>query len=394
MRVKRYEAGSMQEAILKVRGELGRDAVILHSKKVHQGGPFGLFGRPVYEVIAAVDLPAGAAEERTHREVEAGAERTAALRIPQVGQPSPAATSGIPGAGALAEELAGLRQMIRDLAGRLSPQPSQALSVPGWGEVRARLEEAGLLAEHLQEIEAEVLRQCRWAELGDPAQVAAVVRRYLRDHAPAGPTEAGVPAGKRRVVALVGPTGVGKTTTVAKLAAQHALFGGRRVGLLTVDTYRIAAVEQLKTYAEIIHLPVEVAYSPEEVTQALARLGDREVILVDTAGRSQKNGGQMRDLQAYLQAAQPDEVHLVLSATTRQKDLDDCLAQFKAAGYDRLIFTKLDETDTYGSLYNCARRAGCPVAYLTFGQNVPDDIEEASGERLAELLMGAGEWPR
>lgn len=433
----------MQEAIMKVRAELGRDAVILHSKKFRRGGAFGLFGRPMFEVIAAIDLvtESGGQKARPAEKVqtettlsESGVAvgqsvvlTTPARRTPPVPEPlreerrtAPAATVARPevrvgavtvpvepdGAAPqvapvpvkepaapesrqmLLEELAGLRRMIGDLTGQLSPRETNA-AAPGWEAVRQQLLQQELAPEHLKALERELFETCRAAELADRSRVEEVARQFfLRTFLVE--RRKGERTARRRVIALVGPTGVGKTTTVAKLAAQYALFGNRSVGLLTVDTYRIAAVDQLKTYAEIINLPVEVAYTPDEVAQALERLAGREIILMDTAGRSQKNRGQMAELKAYLAAAQPEEVCLVLSATTKHRDLEECLEQFRGTGYQQLIFTKLDESNAFGALYNCSQLAQTPISYLTFGQNVPDDIEEASQERLVDLLVGTG----
>jgi flagellar biosynthesis protein FlhF len=405
MRVKRYEAESMQEAIMKVRAEFGRDAVILHSKKFRRGGAFGLFGRQVYEVIAGLNLP-NAAERKdrvTEQETAAATPVMAASPVrrerrlpppePAIRPPVPAAGEPVAPAPALVETLASLRRMLHELSAQLAAKGADVTVARGWEELRNHLLKKEIRAEYVAEIEEEVFRSLSGAELGEPERVAEVVRRYFLRHFMGERRKPDRPAA-RRVIALVGPTGVGKTTTVAKLAAQHALFGNRAVGLLTVDTYRIAAVDQLKTYAEIINLPVEVAFSPAEAREALARLSDREIILMDTAGRSQNNGVQMAELQTYLEAVQPDEVQLVLSTTTKQSGLDDCLSQFRGTGYQHLIFTKLDETDAHGTIFNCAREAHCPITYLTFGQNVPDDIEEASHERLADLLLGQREWAR
>ena len=147
------------------------------------------------------------------------------------------------------------------------------------------------------------------------------------------------------MVVLIGPTGVGKTTTIAKLAANFALFEGKSVGLITIDTYRIAAVEQLKTYAEIINLPIEVVYTVGEFKKALSKLGDKDLILVDTAGRSQKNKHHIKELKQFLAGRNPDETHLVLSANTKLDDLLETAEAFQAVSYNRLIITKLDETN-------------------------------------------------
>jgi flagellar biosynthesis protein FlhF len=190
------------------------------------------------------------------------------------------------------------------------------------------------------------------------------------------------------VVALVGPTGVGKTTTVAKLAADFKLARGRRPGLVTVDTYRIAAVEQLRTYAEIIDLPLAVANAPGEMPRAIEELGDVDLVLIDTAGRSPRDEVKIRELADFLAAARPDEVHLVLSATTGERSLRAAAERFASARADRLILTKLDEADGLGGVLAVLERSHLPVSYITTGQAVPDDIEPAARARLARLILG------
>jgi flagellar biosynthesis protein FlhF len=194
-------------------------------------------------------------------------------------------------------------------------------------------------------------------------------------------------AGTRRVVALVGPTGVGKTTTVAKLAANFKLTHGARVGLLTVDTYRIAAVEQLKTYAEIIDLPLAVVNDPAEMPRALDEMGAVDIVFIDTAGRSPRDEVKIRELAEFLLQARPDEVHLVLSAVAGQRSLQSAVERFAVVQIDRLILTKLDEADSLGGLLAVLGLSNRPVSYLTTGQAVPDDIEPADPKRLARLIL-------
>jgi flagellar biosynthesis protein FlhF len=194
--------------------------------------------------------------------------------------------------------------------------------------------------------------------------------------------------GTRRIVALVGPTGVGKTTTVAKLAANFKLLHGIRVGLVTVDTYRIAAVEQLKTYAEIIDLPLAVANDPTEMRRAIDDLGSVEMVFVDTAGRSPRDEVKIRELAAFMVQARPDEVHLVLSAGASQSSLRSAVDRFSQVRADRLILTKLDEAEGFGAILGVLGQANRPVSYLTTGQTVPDDIEPAQSGRLARLMLG------
>jgi flagellar biosynthesis protein FlhF len=194
--------------------------------------------------------------------------------------------------------------------------------------------------------------------------------------------------GRRKVAALVGATGVGKTTTIAKLAANFRLRGGVRTGLVTVDTYRVAAVEQLRTYAEIIDLPMKVVTSPPEMRRALEELAGLDLVLIDTAGRSPRDELQIKELKALLTEASVDEVHLVLSMTSSLRTLEASAAQFAAAGTTALILTKLDEASGMGSLLSVARKIGLPISYLTMGQDVPDDIEPAHPTRIARLILG------
>ncbi|MEW6489032.1 MAG: flagellar biosynthesis protein FlhF, partial [Thermodesulfobacteriota bacterium] len=191
-----------------------------------------------------------------------------------------------------------------------------------------------------------------------------------------------------RVVALVGPTGVGKTTTVAKLAARFALQDGARVGLITVDTFRIAAVEQLKTYARIMDVPLRVALDAPGFQSAVEDLSDRELILVDTAGQSPRDEAALGELLALFPPQVPVEVHLVLSVTTRTRDLEKILRHYADLRASRLLLTKLDETECHGPLLGLPVVSRLPLSYLTTGQNVPDDIEEATPEAVARYLSG------
>jgi flagellar biosynthesis protein FlhF len=202
----------------------------------------------------------------------------------------------------------------------------------------------------------------------------------------AGPIS--VTPGRRHLVALVGPTGVGKTTTIAKLAANFRLREKRRVGLITVDTYRIAAVEQLRTYADIIDLPMEIVATPREMHQAVARMADLDLILMDTAGRSPRDEVKIQELKSILSEAAPDEVHLVLSSVASASSLARTAEQFAAAGTTSLLLTKLDEAASLGNLLALLRSSRLGLSYLTHGQNVPDDIVAADGRSLARVILG------
>jgi flagellar biosynthesis protein FlhF len=189
-------------------------------------------------------------------------------------------------------------------------------------------------------------------------------------------------------VALVGPTGVGKTTTIAKLAANFRLREKRRVGLITVDTYRIAAVEQLRTYADIMDLPMEVVATPREMREAASRMQSLDLVLLDTAGRSPSDEVKIQELRSFLSEAAADEVQLVLSAVSSSSTLKKTAERFAAVGTTGLILTKLDEASSLGSLLPLFRSAKLPLSYVTEGQNVPDDIAPADRQRLARLVLG------
>ena len=192
---------------------------------------------------------------------------------------------------------------------------------------------------------------------------------------------------KPKIVALIGPTGVGKTTTLAKIAAKFVLEEGAKVALITADTYRISAVEQLKTYSDILGLPLEIVYNPQALQEAIEKHKDKQLILLDTAGRSQYNAYQMKELSELLNIDADIEKHLVMSATTKTSDGLELLDNFSLCKPDRVIFTKVDETKTHGIILNILHRRKAALSYLTNGQSVPDDIEPASIEKLAELLL-------
>lgn len=224
-----------------------------------------------------------------------------------------------------------------------------------------------------------------WSEEAqEPLAVSALRDLIARRVCSYGPIE--LTPGTLKAVALIGPTGVGKTTTIAKLAAHFALVEKKRVALLTMDTYRIAAVEQLKIYSQILDIPIGVAYSQAEVVPVVAQYADYDLLLIDTAGRSQKNIMQVGELKSLLEIV-GCETHLVLSAQTKESDMIEAAQRFSAARVDRLIFSKLDETDSYGTLLNVADHTGIPLSYLTTGQKVPEDLESANGSKLANLLL-------
>lgn len=266
-----------------------------------------------------------------------------------------------------------------------------------------RLIEAEVSRELADELVADLRDELSTGEMRDAQVVRAALLRKLEGLFPACAAGGHVPpsrvvAGQRPfTVALVGPTGVGKTTTLAKLAAAHKLRHGKRVGMITCDTYRIAAVEQLRTYANIIGVPLKVVLTPEELRRACDELRECDVVLIDTAGRSPSDATKLDELQAFIRAAQPDQTHLVLSTVAGQTSLTRAAEKFAQIKPDHLIFTKLDEAVNFGLVVNVTQRVqsllNVKLSYVTTGQEVPDDIEPVRADRLARLVL-EGALPR
>ena len=221
--------------------------------------------------------------------------------------------------------------------------------------------------------------------LEDSKQVKdCLISKMKRELPLSGPID--LSSGNPKIAAFVGPTGVGKTTTVAKLAAHYALGEKKKVALVSIDTYRIAAIEQLKVYATIMNLPFKAVSSGEELSKTLKSFADMDLVLIDTAGRSQQH--HINEVKQLLSQVNPIETYLVMSVTYKENNLSAINHQFKHLPVDRLIFTKLDESCTYGTLFNQLSGTKKPLAYFTTGQQVPEDIEVATQERIVSLLLG------
>ncbi|MDR2175443.1 MAG: hypothetical protein LBO82_05855 [Synergistaceae bacterium] len=248
--------------------------------------------------------------------------------------------------------------------------------------------------------EDELFRKLLSAEV-DPLYARQTVEEYRRAEEGRTFTEwletkvrcaADTPSGALggRKVMLIGPTGVGKTTTIAKLTAIQALQEQKKVLLLTSDTYRIAAVDQLQTYAKILDVPIEVVYEVENFVNILGGYADSELILLDTAGRGMKDRKNLDTCEILYDAFRPDAVHLVLPANMKYRDMQDIIERMEVVPISHVIFTKMDETVSYGALFNVMKLLNRPLSFLTTGQNVPKDIEVASGARFVNLLLGDG----
>ncbi len=213
--------------------------------------------------------------------------------------------------------------------------------------------------------------------------IRVIIKEYLGPPSPVRDSE-----NLAKIILFIGPTGVGKTTTLAKLAAQFSIKDNKSVGLITSDTYRIAAVEQLRTYSEILDIPLKVIYDPEEIKEAIDELRDKEVILIDTAGRNHKIEEQLLETKSIINNVPNPEIFLVISATTTYKDIKSIIQSYSFIEDFKLIFTKLDESTTAGNILNTKVMTGKDLSYFTTGQIVPDDIEIASPEKIVDLIVG------
>lgn len=399
MDIRTYRAKTMRDALELVRRELGPSAAVLHTREVN-GGPLRrlVFGRK-YEVAASAGvnipsrLPEGAMAQ-TAVSVGGNAELSG-------GKFGLAADAKADANGAMddyrtryrddfrrqvAGQLGELHAMVEKLCEHAASAPAHDLPEAVF-RTFTDLIEAEVDETIAREWVDEIRRDADARTIADAALMKVRVIELLEGEIKvAGPIA--TEPGRSRVVALVGPTGVGKTTTIAKLAANYRLREKRRVGLITVDTYRVAAVEQLRTYADIIDLPMEVVATPREMREAVARMSHLDLVLMDTAGRSPRDEVKIQELKSMLEEAEPDEVHLVLSSAAGAKSLVSTAEKFAGVGTTALVLTKLDEAHSLGHLVSLVRECRLPVSYLTDGQNVPDDIQVAQRGAMAERLLG------
>ncbi|MDP6636813.1 MAG: flagellar biosynthesis protein FlhF [Phycisphaerae bacterium] len=402
-----YHADTMANVLGEVKHDLGRDAVILRTRSYRKGGFLGLIGgKAMWEITACpaadlagddkqgqyvTELPLERSDDPLVEEPQANVpekpKTPAAIALEQMAAVSP---GGGGGTAHLAGEVSDLKQMIRTLLGQAGS------AGPGNGPLREFY--ADLLAQDVKDtVAAELIESLQMDLTGRQQSDQTLVRRELCKRIAdriqtIDPTEhVGKNSRQCRVVALIGPTGVGKTTTIAKLAANFKLRQGLRVGMITIDTYRVAAVDQLQTYAEIVEVPLRTVLSPPELRQAIYALRGMDVVLIDTTGRSQNDLLRLSQLRSFLDAADADEIHVVVSAASNPRCIRGILDRFAPLGANRLLVTKLDEASTYGVLLDMALADVGPMAYVTSGQEVPDDIAPANAEDLAWKIVGGRE---
>ena len=401
MTLKTYQAPTMAQALAEVKRDLGRDAVILHTRTFRRGGLLAFWRQQMWEVTASPNLNVphrlgdGKSEHQAAGQYEAAmdtpspeppAHAKAALPVPAT---TAQATTDEPGQ--LATQVHDIRQMVEQLLQRPGGGATEA-----WPEVpvEVRQFQKQFICQDIDPAYAEkILKQLCMSLTGQQFTDRQMLRSELRKLVAARiRTDKAEPtrprkAGRAQVISLIGPTGVGKTTTIAKLAANYKLREGKTVGLITIDTYRIAAVDQLRTYADIIEVPLRAVLTTGELNQAVEAMHDLDVVLIDTAGRSQNNRLRLGQLKSFIAAAEPDEVHLVVSATANRACTAAVLERFMPLGANRIIVTKLDEAGSFGVFLNVSEAGGGPISYITTGQDVPEDIARADADALAECIL-------
>ncbi len=449
MQIKVFKAGSMKDALAAMKAELGPNAVILHSKKYRESGLLGFRSKEVVEITAALDEDTPASEsapkpasapppppkpnmsptmanallsryksttpapkaaqtesnfknvfdnETAPVEIESQSDaeilqdepknptKTAASKIDK-SEPKPKSESlRMP-----TEDESPEQAKIRRLEGELAQMKAMLAEVLGKESAKGgiSLHEALKMQEVSEEILTEMASNAGAGDTLVDCQSSAAkwtLSTYINEHLKFSD---GIKLNRHgvRIVALLGTTGVGKTTTLAKIAARFVLDSNSSLALITADTYRISAVEQLKTYSDILGLPLEVVYTPQELANAIEQYKNKDLILIDTAGRSQHNDFQMKELVDFLAVNPRIEKHLVLSSTTKLTDAQEILKRFSAVAPEKIIITKIDETGSLGMVLNLLRNENMSISYVTTGQSVPDDIEVASADVLTNIFI-------
>ncbi len=432
MKIKRYLVREMQEAIRLIKQDLGSEAVIVSSYKVPGKGLIGLFSPRLLEVTAVLDenpeiqlsvgcppaqmavtgdVPSSERELNTSARSDAffqtgGGEAQARRRSRHFEDNYN--EGELDRSELIAQELK--KELVEDaLAGRVParsqdrPEPGPE-SEPARGSLFATIVNTQVKAgqngdpgpgwrKTLLNMEIhETIVDRLLHSLGGEQKLAADSRAHYYfslQKQVADLIETSCRTDKSaRVLAFVGPPGVGKTTTLVKLATKFSVYENKSIAIVAVCNYRMGIVEQLKAHGDFLKIPVELAMTPAELVKALEKHADKDLILVDTFGRSARNPGEVLELKGFLEApGEPLDVYLVLSVTAKNKDLAKTAQEFKRVGYTRFIFTQIDETETHGSILNLVCDLGAPVAYISHGQRIPDDISEATPKKIAKLLF-------
>jgi len=385
MQIKRYEVSNIQEAITKIKKELGPDAIILSTKKMKGAGGSML------EVMAARELDLATV-------ASADLSETALRGMENDGKTSRADLNSI-----LKNNFDELKQLFRELKNDQDIRTELAevkdsmnifFDVLGLkrnktgndqtDSIYYRLISEGISKEKAWRAADKVKNELVSGQIEDSNAGLAVVENLIRQSLPMNnPCAKG-----QRVKVLIGPTGVGKTTTLAKLSAFHALHEKKNVGIITTDTYRIAAVEQLKIYARIIGLPLEIASGSMDFKKSLRKFADKDIILVDTPGTSRNDMLNTGKLYETLKSEVPCESNLLISLTSSKECMMEVASRYGRFDYNQVILTRADECTRIGFLWDILDQIAKPVSYITNGQNVPNDIEESNPQKIARLIVG------
>lgn len=425
MVIKKYVVKDINEALTRIKYEMGKDAIIISQRKIRKGGFFGLFSGKLIEVTAAVENDNGKKEvkntyiqqdkqidednefkksiedikrimEKEHllsenrnnkKEEEKKESSIMEKRILEHnkkfmdevrdGDFNSNNKKEDKSVEAVKKEVNELKGLINEVIKNTSKKDNINIMLDGNNIIKNKLDQLDIDESLYDKLISEIQENMKKDE-----NIEDILRDiFERDILVSAKNLQGK-------VVLIGPTGVGKTTTIAKLAGRLVLVEKKRVGLITVDTYRIGAIEQLKTYAEIMNIPFKVVITTKEMEDAVREMESCDVILIDTTGRSSKNTMQISELRAFVQKANPDIISMVISATTKNKDIKTILDGYSQLSYNNIIITKLDETTSYGCLYNIAEFSNKPINYITTGQNVPDDIKVPTKEGIARFILG------
>lgn len=432
MQVKVFESSDMASGLKMVKDELGPDALILSTKTI-RSGKLGLLGKSRLEITAAVDsswphkksdgvaLESDSQTKFTEREIllsnnivqdnDEPLTYNPALQLqglkqtnlnenePQVTPHEPLVTSPPESQSELQSEVDELKSMIKNLgqemlrlnSSQTVAHPSRKTDASPIGDgylqtLQQRLLDYGISVETANTISDFAKDSLTLDQLSDPFKQQSYIEEIIQEFIHVRSDIFQKDKNQHRI-ALVGPTGVGKTTTLAKIAASYLSQHSASIGFITIDTYRIAAVEQLKVYGDIMNISVEVVLNPEQLEQALLKLRDKDLILIDTAGRSPQDSLCIEELSTFFNSDLDIEKHLVLSATTRENELFEIMQRFSILDITNTIITKIDECTSLGLLLDIQIRNQTPYSYITNGQRVPEDIMEADKHNLTQLIM-------
>jgi flagellar biosynthesis protein FlhF len=392
MIIKRYKVNNMNEAITRIRYELGEEAVIISQRKIRKPGILGFFSRKILEVTAAVDNK----KKENNREEDMQDSIAAIKKLVNDKMKNNTLCNDIKGDKIIDNDAKenyntsecnyennivdknndSIIKEMQQMKGMLNEMMKGSYGNVGKSAFQIKLENSDFNSKVVSTIlnRVNIMEDDRDEEEKLKEVVTSMIK--VEDKV------------LENIVVLVGPTGVGKTTTIAKLAGKLSLIEKKKVGLITIDTYRIGAVEQLKTYADIMNIPFQVVFTIKDMGKAIENMSDCDVILIDTTGRSSKNRMQISELRAFIDKVNTDNIHLVISCTTKNRDIDVIVEGYKELNYNNVIITKLDETSTYGSILNILQAAKKPISFVTTGQNVPEDIKVMNTEELVKLVLG------